>query len=622
MCYSAAMTGRYDHLSKDDLVRLLERRDTMQRYGLVWEREGIEKDRALNQDYVVLDLDPALSTPPQDAAGWRNLVIEGDNWDTLRALRLTHGGRVRCILIDPPYNTGNKDFAYNDSFVGKDDRFRHSTWLEFLYQRLVLARDLLADDGVILVCINDENRARLDLLMERVFPGMRIGSFVWRTKDTNNADKKRNYSGVHEHVLIYANQNFGFLGDKVGSGKFRVNPTLGDTPVRLDPITQPQSHIARPNCYYPIFNPFTQLWYPCAPNQVWRFWSETKPPKGKARLEKSMEMLINAGEIYFPPEEDEPFLFKSVEDINRAILEGQVPRDGRGRPLLRADLPDLSFWVGKPIARGRLSRIVRWTSDMDDNTRPVGSWIAGLNEDSVSSEVDFLKSDRQGAATTMLEHIFGEKVFHFPKPLSLVRALIRACCGDGDTVIDFFAGSGTTAHAVLMQNSEDDADRHFIMVSSTESTADQPDKNLCRDVCAERIRRVIDGYGDEPGLGGDFAYLRTRRIAEEDVMYDFDPPALWTLLQLRQGHPLRAFDPDAPYQLSRPLAETEDRTTLVFAPHPTPDAIAALQTITGAIQIFTPIPGPLREALTRPGVTVEVVPDRLLSEFRRTVAGI
>ena len=175
--------------------------------------------------------------------GWRNLVIEGDNWDALRALRLTHAGRIRCILIDPPYNTGNRDFAYNDHYVGKDDRFRHSLWLEFLYRRLVLARDLLADDGVILICINDENRARLDLLMEQVFPGMRVGSFVWRTKDTNNSDKQRNWSGVHEHVLVYAGPSFGFIGEQAGSGKFEFRP-VRDLPVRLDPITKPR-HFGR-----------------------------------------------------------------------------------------------------------------------------------------------------------------------------------------------------------------------------------------------------------------------------------------------------------------------------------------------------------------------------------------
>jgi adenine-specific DNA-methyltransferase len=97
--------GKYDHLSHEALVKLLERRDSERRYGLVWEREGIEPDRALNDDFVALDLDVGLSTPPGADGGWRNLVIEGDNWDALRALRLAYAGRIRCILIDPPYPT-------------------------------------------------------------------------------------------------------------------------------------------------------------------------------------------------------------------------------------------------------------------------------------------------------------------------------------------------------------------------------------------------------------------------------------------------------------------------------------------------------------------------------------
>ena len=123
-----------------------------------------------------------------------------------------------------------------------------------------------------------------------------------------------------------------------------------------------------------------------------------------------------------------------------------------------------------------------------------------------------------------------------------MHALIRACSGDGDIVLDFFAGAATTAHAVPTANAEDECDRRFIMVSNTEATPEDPDKNLCRDIFAERIRRVIAGYGDIAGLGGDFAYLRARRIAEEDVLYDLDPRALWTLLLLRHGHPLRHAD--------------------------------------------------------------------------------
>lgn len=550
------------------------------------------------------------------------MVIEGDNWDALRALRLTHAGRIRCILIDPPYNTGNKDFVYNDRFVGKDDRFKHSLWLEFLYQRLVLARDLLAEDGVILVCINDENRARLDMLMEQVFPGMRVGSFVWRTKDTNNADKSRNYSGVHEHILIYGRQEFGFIGTQIGGGKFRIRPEFGNTPVRLDPITKPETRLTRPNTYYPIQNPETGLWYPCAPNRVWAFWSERQPPRGKPKLEESIEALILSGEIYFPFESDPPFFFDTRQALDEAIASGAIPRDGKGRPLLRADLPDLDFWVGRDMAHGRLSRIVRWKASMANATRPFGSWIAGLSEKIDSQETETLKSERQGAATTLLEEIFGSKVFSFPKPLSLTKALVRACSGDGDIVLDFFAGSATTAHAVLALNSEDEGDRRFIMVSNTESTTDDPDKNLCRDVCAERIRHVIAGYGEVPGTGGDFAYLLARRIPEEDVMYDLDAPALWTILQLRHGHHLRPYEEGRPYQISLPPNDTAETATLVLVPTVSAEVLAALTTFPGPLHVFSPAPGPLADAINRPDVSIEPIPDQLLAEFRRTVAGI
>lgn len=114
----------YDHLSKDELVRLLHARDSRdgQRFGLVWEANEIDRDNAINADFVALDLIPEAGTPAEEAPdGWRNLIIEGDNFDALRYLRMTHAGKVKCILIDPPYNTGKKDFVYNDSFVDAND---------------------------------------------------------------------------------------------------------------------------------------------------------------------------------------------------------------------------------------------------------------------------------------------------------------------------------------------------------------------------------------------------------------------------------------------------------------------------------------------------------------------
>ena len=143
---------KYDDLSKDELVRLVEARDRRDeiRFGLVWEADEIERDKALNKDFVALDLDCSLCVGD---GPWRNLLIEGDNFDALRYLRMTFAGRVKCILIDPPYNTGSSDFIYNDRFVEKEHLWRHSLWLEYMFQRLTIARDLLSNDGVILVHI-------------------------------------------------------------------------------------------------------------------------------------------------------------------------------------------------------------------------------------------------------------------------------------------------------------------------------------------------------------------------------------------------------------------------------------------------------------------------------------
>ena len=168
----AALLQQIDKLSAPELRRLLAEHLTSRKLGLTWERDAIAHDRALNADVVLPRLVPE----------WSHTPINGKE----RCTAHRNLGRVRVIYIDPPYNTGNKDWVYNDNYVGAKDRWRHSQWLEFLYQRLSLARGLLTADGVILVSINDENRSRLELLMDEVFPGRRLGSLVWRTKDTGN----------------------------------------------------------------------------------------------------------------------------------------------------------------------------------------------------------------------------------------------------------------------------------------------------------------------------------------------------------------------------------------------------------------------------------------------------
>lgn len=544
-----------EQMSATELRRVLAEHLTQQKLGLYWERNAIDHDKALNANVVLPRLVPEWSHTPDACTQHQNLIIEGDNFDSLRLLRSTHAGRIRVIYIDPPYNTGNKDWVYNDSYVGANDRWRHSQWLEFLYQRLTLARELLTPDGVILVSINDENRSRLELLMDEVFPGRRIGSLVWRTKDTGN-DLTQHFSHVHEHVLVYANAGFSFNGRATDKSKFRNpdNDPKGDWSPQ--PLTKAHSYIDRENTYYPIQDPDTGYWYPCDPDSVWRFASEKVIRKLcdddeeaiKAALaalrSDTMETLIFKKLIYFPPcKAEEVMLFETKADLLAAIKAGKGPMLPKKKtPLLRADLPDLDFWVGKPIATGRPSRKEHWSAKPEaDRLAPLGSWIAGMNEDIDDEDVELalLRSTRGGVATDEVKNVLGSKAFQHPKPLTLIKGLLSQATRSNDIVLDFFAGSGTTGQAVLDLNADDDGKRRFILCSSTEATEKEKDKNLCRDVCAERLRRVMQGYADKKGInlsqGGEFAYLKLDKFDAADVALDATTAHAATLLQLRHA---------------------------------------------------------------------------------------
>jgi len=544
--------SKYDDLPREQLIELLKRRDRTKKLGLVWERDEIEADNAVDANFVAATIIPELSDKP---APWHNMVIEGDNYDALRWLRMTMAGQIKCIYIDPPYNTGAKDWVYNDHYANPEDTYFHSTWLEFLFRRLTLARDLLAEDGVILVSINDEQRAKIELLLDEAFPGMRIGSFVWRTKDSSN-DAERNYSAVHEHVLAYAKSGFSFLGYKLDDKKYRHDDHDGRGAYALDPITKAHDYTERENTYYPILDPNTGWWYPCNPDSVWRFATKERLKDGQKLRSETIEDLIADRRIHFSG--DSYFQFNTMEELRSAIIEKRGPKDGNGRQLLRLDLPDLDFWVGKKIANGRPSKKSYW-KEKDVTVKPVSSFILGAKE-AMSADYHELLSEKQGKATGAVQDVFGRRAFPNPKPVSLIKSLIVAAAAEDATVMDFFAGSATTAHAVMELNAEDGGSRRFIMVSSTEATADKPEKNLCRDVTAERIRR-LNSSDDEKfaELSAEFAYLRCRKVEFEDLDQDLAPAEVWAALEALHRLPLTSYT-DALWQEHK----TESQT-LIFA---------------------------------------------------------
>lgn len=623
------LLARLHDLNAPQLRRLLVEYLTRQKLGLYWEADAIERDSALNADIVLPRLVPEWGFRPRDMpdeAPHRNLVIEGDNFDALRLLKSTHAGRIRVIYIDPPYNTGNKDWVYNDRYVGKTDRWRHSQWLEFLYRRLTLARDLLTPDGVILVSINDENRARLELLMDDVFPGRRVGTLAWRTKDTGN-DLGARFSHVHEHVLIYANPGFRFNGRPTDRSKFRNpdNDPRGDWAPR--PLTANKSLAERPNTYYPIQDPRTGYWYPCDPNRVWAYASEEKirnrrdlsPEEAQALLDglrsDTIEALIDKQLIYFPPcNANEIKRYNTKAALLDAIRDGTGPALPKKKtPLLREDLPDLDFWVGKPIAPGRPSRKDFWSSKPEaDRVAPLSSWVAGLNEE-IASDLDeedaileTIRSPRGGVATEEIKAALGAKSFQHPKPVDLIHNLLAQSTHTDDIVLDFFAGSGTTAQAVLALNAKDEGTRRFILCSNTEATDRDSEKNICRDVCARRLRQVIAGNAGLAGYalaqGGEFGYLQMDRMDVADLPFEADATHAFQLLALRRLGVVAPSEDDA----IRYLGRTHDCDLLVCT-EVVPETIERLaawpaQHGVARLAVYSPRPGSLSEQLAVRGV--------------------
>jgi len=600
------LTSKYDRYSKEELIKIIEERDRKPRLGLVWERDEIDHDRSLNQDFVTLNLRQEHSCGP---GPWRNLLIEGDNFDTLRFLRMTHAGRVKCIYIDPPYNTGNKDFIYNDRFVDKDDVWKHSKWLEYLYRRLLLARDLLAEDGVLLVSINDENRAKLELLLDQALPGMRKGSFVWRCRTGGNDTGGSFLSDNHEHVLVYGGAAFRFSGDEKSYSMYRYQD--GDRIFRLSDLTSPKDINERPNTYYPILDPKTHIWYPCNPDSVWRFSSKHKLKPGQKTRSDTMEELIDKNLIWFPTNQRVE-VYPTMEALLAAIDAGEVPKSTKTQ-LLRRDLPELEAWVGKKVGFGRPA-FKRYKETLKNENQPISSWLTPKSEaDTALEDLNMPIVGTTEEGSNLIREIFGSKAFSYPKPLSLIQNLIAQSTGAGDLVMDFFAGSGTTAQAVLELNREDEGQRRFIMVSATEATTDAPDKNICRDVCAERIRRVIGGYGAKEGTGGDFAYLRVQRLPQEDVLTEIDHSQVWTALQLIHRQSFTPFNPDMTLQ----EAISPD-SSLVYATAVNDSTIDRIRESAGQtthLTVYTWQPGLLRDRLAAQGVTVEQIPQFLVNRF-------
>ncbi|MHB1085982.1 MAG: site-specific DNA-methyltransferase [Thiobacillus sp.] len=510
----------------------------------MWERNEIEHDRSLNDDFVMLEPDAALSVGD---APHHNLVIEGDNFDALRYLRMTHAGKVKCIYIDPPYNTGNRDFIYNDRFIDKDDVYKHSKWLEYMYRRLILAKDLLAVDGVIFASIDDNEMLHLGMLMDQVFgEANRVATCIWQKRYSR--ENRGAIGDAHEYLLVYA-----ITPNNFKERRNKIPPTEKQAAIYKNPNNDPKGP-------WRVI-PMTAQGY--RPNQMY-------------------EIITPTGAVHQPPEGR---CWSTIEsEFKRLLAEGRI-------------------WFGK---EGKSQPgVIRYFSEVEGIT----PWTWWPHEE--VGHTDEAKKEIQSILGT-------QTAFDTPKPVRLIERVLRIATKPDDLVLDFFAGSGTTAHAVMKLNAEDGGKRRFILVSSTEATTTEPDKNICRDVCAERLRRVIQGYGNKKGetvdgLSGSFSYLRTRRIPAARVFNEIQHSQVWLALQLIHGEALTTYDETTKVQVS---GSAEAR--LVYVPRLTAATLKEVERVAalgGSLTVYSWQPGQLRQRIEAGNAAFEKIPEFLVKRF-------
>lgn len=366
-----------------------------------------------------------------------NLIIEGDNLIALKALLPTHAGRIKCIYIDPPYNTGDEGWVYNDNLtqpqfkewigqvVGKEgeDATRHDKWCCMMYPRLMLLKELLHDDGVIFVSIDDNELKNLWFLMDEIFgQDCFISCMIWKARQYPDARATTGVSIDHEYILAYGKTNsIRLRGGERDETKY-ANPD-NDTrgPWMSRSILGLASKEHRPNLHFKLIDPDTKWKFDPPPETGWRYEPRT---------------------------------------MNKKIMDKCIlfPATPKGRPREKVFLRELQTkFPGLP---------------------------------------SIIMSPFTADGTQQIREIFGSGVFAFPKPSGLIRNLVEQATEEDSVVLDSFAGSGTTAQAVLELNKEDGGNRRFIIVQQPYDTRENEKErfNICERISAERVRRVIQGY--------------------------------------------------------------------------------------------------------------------------------
>lgn len=420
---------------RSDLLGLLRENKT---YGLVWEDKPEDVEERLREELPILTEVPERVIISEDNDAPNHILIEGDNLEALAILAYTHEGKIDVIYIDPPYNTGNKDFIYNDSYVDKEDSYRHSKWLSFMSRRLKIAKKLLSDRGVIFISIDDNEQAQLKLLCDEIFGADRfITNLIWQKK-TGAADAN-GIAIITEYILVYC------LDPQNAKNIFSYNKNAFD--IKRYRYTDEFEKIRGPFYYDSLDRGSIQ--YSDGLNYG------IEAPDGSMIFPNGRLSFVNDGWTWKWSKE------KVEWGIKNKFIE-IVPTNKKK-----------NGWAVKY----KIYLNVDNEGNAIEKSVPYKNLISGI-----------LNAD----AANDIKTIFNSKAFSYAKPIELIKLFINLIANKKGIILDFFAGSGTTLHATMQLNAEDGGHRQCILVTNNEN-------NICEEVTYERNRRVIQGYTNAKG---------------------------------------------------------------------------------------------------------------------------
>ena len=425
--------------------------DDKEKYQLTW--PGKKEAIVLANSSINKTLRPLINKS-MHFKETKNIYIEGDNFEVLKLIQESYLNQIKCIYIDPPYNTGS-DLIYNDEFIndneleksGQIDEYNnrlitnlesngkfHSDWLSMMYSRLKLARNLLTEDGIIFISIDENEHSNLKKICDEIF-GERcfIGDIVRKTKSMTN-DSSFGFNNQHDYILIYAKKidNIILKGEDKNLDNYK-NPDNDENGEWCS--GDPSAKSGGKSTYYPIINPYTN--------------KEDYPPEGRfwAFSQETMNDYIKSGRIKFK---------KNYKDNERGFI------------------------------------FKRYKKDLQTTIMPLDSLFATSNE--YMNQV----------ATKELSQLLNENIFSYPKPVKLIKKIIKSCTNKNDIILDFFSGSATTAEAVMQLNAEDNGNRQFLLVQLPEK-CEKGYETLC-DLGEERIRRSSKKIQEDTNADIDYGF--------------------------------------------------------------------------------------------------------------------